>query len=180
MILLAAVLPAISDAAPAGRPGGSAQQQVTHNFDRSIPLPSGQSLRIEHRFGDITVRTHASRDVHVSAAIHVSASSQQDAETYANQIQIHIEPSASGVLVRTDYPEHADSWWGGRNTSMSVEYVVELPADAPLTVRNKFGKVNVAGLKAATDIDAEQGSVSVHDGKGTQLVRASFGSVELD
>src|SRR5258707_323088 len=113
-----ALMRPISAAEPAGVPAAGAQQQVTHNFDKSVQLPSGQSLRIEHRFGDITVRTHASRDVHVSAAIHVSASSQNDAETYANQIQIHIESSATGVLVRTDYPEHADSWWGGRNISM--------------------------------------------------------------
>src|SRR5579864_3130854 len=105
IFLLGAVRPAISAAAPAGVPAASAQQQVTHNFDRSIPLLAGQALRIEHKFGDITVRTHASRDVHVSAAIHVSASSQDDAENYAKQIQIHVESSASGVLVRTDYPE---------------------------------------------------------------------------
>src|ERR1019366_2143844 len=188
MILLAAVLPAISDAAPAGRPGGSAQQQVTHNFDRSIPLPSGQSLRIEHKFGDITVRTHVSRDVHVSAAIHVSAFSQQDAETYANQIQIHVESSPSGVLVRTDYPQQNDSWWSHKNFSVSVEYTIDMPQDAPLTVRNKFGKISVAGLKAATDINDEQGSVTVHDGFGTvsaanieraTTITSSNGSVRL-
>jgi hypothetical protein len=178
ILLLGLVRPAMSAAAGAGVPAG-AQQQVTHNFDRTAPLPSGQSVRIEHRFGDITVRTHASRDVHVYAAIHVSASSQQDAENYANQIKIQVESSSTGILVRTDYPEHNDSWWGGRNVSMSVEYTIDMPADAPLTIRNKFGKVSVAGLKAATDIDAEQGGVSVHDGHGTQLVRASFGSVEL-
>src|SRR5579863_7266334 len=166
IFLLGAVRPAIFAAEPAGVPVGSAQQQVTHNFDRSIPLPSGQSLRIEHKFGDIAVRTHASRDVHVSAAIHVSASSQDDAENYAKQIQIHIESSASGVLVRTDYPEQKDSgWWGHRNFSVSVEYTIEMPENAPLTVRNKFGKISVAGLKAATDIDDEQGSVSIHDGR---------------
>ena len=165
--------------ARAGDPAASAQQQVTHNFDRTIPLPSGQSLRIEHKLGDITVRTHASRDIHVSAAIHVSASSQQDAETFANQIQIHIESSPSGVLIRTDYPEQNDSWWGHNHPSSSVEYTIDMPADAPLTIRNKFGKVSVAGLKAATDVDAENGSISVHDGRGMQMLRATFGAIEL-
>ena len=135
-----------------------------------MPLPQGQSLRIEHKFGDITVRTHASRDIHISAAIHVSASSQQDAESYANQIQIHIESSSSGVLIRTDYPDQNDSWWGHiEHVSFSVEYTIDMPENAPLTIRNKFGKVSVAGLKAATDIDDEQGSVQLHDGRGTQL-----------
>src|SRR5579863_7937168 len=133
IFLLGAVRPASS--APSPAPAASAQQQVSHNFDRSIPLPAGQSLRIEHKFGDITVRTHASRDVHVSAAIHVSASSQEDAETYANQIQIHIESSSSGVLIRTDYPEQTDSWWGRHNVSFSVEYTIDMPEDAPLTIR---------------------------------------------
>jgi hypothetical protein len=181
IFLVAAARPAIgtTPGTPAPSPAGSAQQQVTHNFDRSIPLPSGQSLRIEHKLGDITVRTHASRDIHVSAAIHVSASSQQDAETFANQIQIHIESSPSGVLIRTDYPEQNDSWWGHNHPSSSVEYTIDMPADAPLTIRNKFGKVSVAGLKAATDVDAENGSISVHDGRGTQMLRASFGAIEL-
>ncbi len=86
----------------------------------------------------------------------------------------------SGVLVRTDYPDQNNSWWGHRNFSVSVEYTIEMPENAPLTIRNKFGKISVAGLKAATDIDDEQGSVSVHDGRGTQLLRASFGAIEAD
>src|SRR3984885_14992132 len=179
IILLAAARPAKCAAGPAGSPAGTAQLQVTHNFDRTLPLPPGQSLRIEHKFGDITVRTHSSRDIHISAAIHVSASSQQDAEAYANQIQIHVESSASGVLVRTDYPSENNSGWGHGAPSVSVEYTIDMPENAPLTIRNKFGGVSVAGLKAATDIDAENGSVSVHDGRGAQMLRASFGALEL-
>ncbi len=54
-----------------------------------------------------------------------------------------------------------------------------MPQDAPLTVRNSFGGVTVDGLKAATDIDDKNGSVAVHDGKGSQLLRNAFGSIEL-
>ena len=78
-------------AARAPQPNGP-QEEVKHSFDRTVPLPSGQSLRIEHRLGSITVRTHSSRDVHVLASIRVAAASHDDAENFANQIQIHIEP----------------------------------------------------------------------------------------
>lgn len=93
------------------------QQEVKHTFDKTVPLPSGQSLRIEHRLGSITVRTHSSSDVHVSANIRVAASSQEDAENFANQIQIRLESSTAGVLVRTEYPEQNNSFWNRRNIS---------------------------------------------------------------
>ena len=74
----AASVPVKATPAPE-RAASGREEVVSHNFDRTVPLPSGQSVRMEHKFGDITVRTHASRDVHIAATIRVSASSQQEA-----------------------------------------------------------------------------------------------------
>ncbi len=165
-------------AARAPQPNGP-QEEVKHSFDRRCLCRPANRCASSIRLGSITVRTHSSRDVHVLASIRVAAASHDDAENFANQIQIHVEPSSSGLLVRTDYPEQNNSWWNHRNISFSVEYEIEMPEDAPLTIRNSFGNVSVYGLKAATDIDNKQGTVTVHDGKGNQLLRDSFGAVEL-
>ena len=51
-----------------------ARDEYTRNFDKNVTLAAGQSVRVEHRMGNVNLRTHAGRDVQVHASILVSAS----------------------------------------------------------------------------------------------------------
>ena len=155
------------------------QEEVSRDFHKTVTLGAGQSVHIEHKFGEVRVHGDSGRDVKISATIRVQANSHDEAESFAQKIQIDVQQSGEGVRIKTIYPEQDSRWFHlGRNTSYSVNYDIGMPSDAPLNVRNSFGSTEASGIHASTDIDNSHGSVTMRD-VGAARVNNSFGSIEL-
>src|SRR6185369_11623324 len=118
-----------------------AQQEVTRDFQKTLPLNAGQSFRIENKFGEVRVHGESSREVKISATIRVQSRSREEAEASSQKIQIDVLQTGESVLVRTVFPDEGKWLNLGKGTSYSVNYDIALPADAPLFVRNSFGSV---------------------------------------
>ena len=131
---------------------------------------SGGRVSIDHGFGELTIRTHNSSQVQVRATIRSSD------EDIGKQIRIIANESPTGVSIRTDFPEirrHSG------HLSYSVDMTVTMPANAPLTAKNRFGSINARGLQASSTIENKQGSISFAEGRGTHSLNNAFGSIEV-
>jgi hypothetical protein len=159
--------------------GSPAQDEVTRNFEKSLTLAAGQSVHIEHKFGEVKVHGESGRDVRISATIRAQASSHDEAESFVQKIKIEVEQTSEGVRIKTVYPEEEKSWFHlSKRSSYSVNYDIAMPADAPLYVKNSFGSVTTTGIHAAADVDNSYGSITMHDA-GVARLNNSFGSIEL-
>ncbi len=156
-----------------------AREEYTRTFDRTVPMHAGERVFLEHRLGDIVVRTHPQSNVIVHAEIRVSGPDSNEAKTFADRIEILIEPSTSQVSIRTRYPERPSSFLGLHNISYFVRYDLTIPETAPLDVRNSFGAVSVTGLKADGDIITSHGDLEFRDGRGTQHLQNSFAAIRV-
>ncbi len=154
-----------------------AREEYTRTFDKSLSVQSGQKIWLEHKFGDIVIRTHTQQEVVVHADVRVSASDSDSAKQYAGRVEILVTPGAE-LSIRTRYPDTEKSF-GRRDVSFSVRYEVTVPETSPLTVRNSFGAVSVSGIKASSEIYNSHGEVRFRDGRGTQHIENSFASVNL-
>lgn len=155
------------------------QDEVSRDFQKTVTLGAGQSVHIEHKFGGVRVHGESGRDVKISATIHVQAGSHDEAQSFADKIQIDVEQTGEGLRIKTIYPEQENKWFHlGKNTSYSVNYDIAMPSDAPLNVRNSFGSTEASGIHGAADIDNSHGSISMRDA-GAARVNNSFGSIEL-
>jgi len=166
----------------AGKPtlAARAEEQVTRDFQKTVTLGAGQSVHIEHKFGEVRVHGESGRDVKISATIRVQASSKDEAESFSQKIQIDVQQSSEGVRIKTIYPPEENRWFHfSRHSSWSVSYDIAMPSDAPLTVRNSFGSIEAAGIRGAGDLENSHGSVTVHDAGAVRL-NNSFGSIELN
>src|SRR5712692_7203606 len=107
------------------------------------------------------------------------ASSHEEAESFAQKIQIEVQQTGEGVRVRTVYPDEERRWFHlSKRSSYSVNYDIAMPADAPLNVRNSFGSVDISRVHAPSDIENSHGSINVRD-VGAVRLSNSFGSIEL-
>jgi hypothetical protein len=173
-----AVLALVTLAFPAPGFAARGQQEVTKDFQKTLPLPSGQSFRIENKFGEVRLHGESGREVKISATIRVQADSHDQAQSFADKIRIDVEQSSAGVQVRTNYPEDIRNWFGRRNASYSVDYEIAVPAEAPAFVKNSFGNITASGLRARSEFDNSHGSLNVRD-VGPSRLNNSFGSIEL-
>ena len=139
-------------------------------FGKDLPFRGGR-VTVDHAFGQLVVRTHAGNDVQVRATIRSSD------EEIGKQIRIVTSSEGGGVSVRTEYPEIRARF---NHLSYSVEMSVVIPANAPITARNRFGNIDVRGLQAASTIENKQGSIKFHDGRGAQTIGNQFGAVEVE
>ncbi len=174
--LLSAMLLFTAKPVPAAN---SAQDQVSRDFQQTVTLGAGQSVRVEHKFGDVRLHGEAGREVKISATIRAQASSHQEAESFAQKIKIEVQQTGEGVRIKTIYPEEEKKWFhSSKNSSWSVSYDIAMPSDAPITVRNSFGSVEVAGLHGAADVENGYGMLTVRDA-GPGRWNNAFGSIEL-
>jgi DUF4097 and DUF4098 domain-containing protein YvlB len=157
----------------------SAREEYSRAFDKTVPWSAGARLYVEHSMGDITVHTHPEAQVVIHADIHVSASSTEQAKEFADRVEISVEPSASELGIRTHYPEHGGSFHFGHNISYYVRYDITIPETAPLQIRNSFGKVSVAGVKANCGVLTSHGDLEFRDGRGAQRLEDSFANVRV-
>ena len=164
--------------APSLRAANPGQEQVTRDFQKTLSLPAGQSFRIENKFGEVRIHGDAGREVKISATIRAQADSREQAQSFADKVQIDVQQTAQGVEVRTNYPETTRNWFGRKNASYSVDYDIAIPADAPLSVKNSFGGVDATGVRGKSEFDNSHGSLNVRDSGATRLSN-SFGSIEL-
>jgi len=167
--LLTCVLPAVA----------RYQQEVTRNFDRTVALPAGHQLQIESKFGEVKVRGTSQRDVVIHAVIRTAAGSPAESQELANKVRIEVDQTASGVSIRTVYPERSNGWFDFKNSSYSVNFDITYPESAPLEIRNEFGEVRVSECKGGSRIVNGHGALIVHNGRGNQNLENSFGAVEV-
>jgi hypothetical protein len=158
---------------------GFARDEYTRTFDKTLVLRSGQRVSLEHKLGDIVIRTHPQQDLVIHADINVSASDANQAKQFADRLEILVEPSASEVSIRTRYPQTPNSFFG-HNVSYCVRYQITIPETAPLQVRNSFGAVSVTGVKASSDITTSHGTLEFRDGRGAQRLENSFASIKVE
>src|ERR1700680_1927590 len=156
--LLSAMLLFSAEPMPAAN---SAQEQVSRDFHQTVTLGAGQSVRVEHKFGSVKLHGESGRDVKISATIRAQASSHEEAESFAQKIKIEVQQTGEGVRIKTIYPEEEKKWFhSSKNSSWSVSYDIGMPSDAPITVRNSFGSVDVAGIHGAADVENGYGMVT--------------------
>lgn len=176
ILLSAAVL--LVFAAARTRAASPGQEQVTRDFQKTLSLGAGQSFRIENKFGEVRIHGESSRELKISATIRAQADSREQAQSFADKVQIEVQQTAQGVEVRTHYPEDNRNWFGRKNASYSVDYEIAMPSDAPLFVKNSFGSVNATGVRSKSEFDNSHGSLNVRD-TGAARLSNSFGSIEL-
>jgi hypothetical protein len=168
----------LSPAKPA-RAASSGQEQVTRDFQQTLTLGAGQAVRIEHKFGSVKLHGESGREVKISATIRAQASSHEEAESFAQKVKIEVQQMGDGVHIKTIYPDEEKTWFHiSKKSSWSVSYDIGMPSDAPITVRNSFGSVEVAGVRGAADIENGYGTLTVRDAGAGRWVNA-FGSIEL-
>ena len=156
-----------------------AREEYTRTFDKTLTLQSGQRVFVENKFGDVTIRAHAQPDIVIHALIHVSANDMNQAKSYADRVEILIEPASSEISIRTRYPDTKAGLFNFHNVSYSVRYDIAMPEVAPLELRNAFGAVMVTGVKASCQITNSHGDLEFRDGHGTHRLENSFASVRV-
>jgi hypothetical protein len=152
---------------------GFAREEGKRDFAKTIPVTPGRLIRIDHAMGRLSVKTHNQKEMRVSAVIRCSAPTTNEVNDCLNRVQVSVQESGGGAVVRTEYPNNT------RNISYAVDMDVTMPDSSPLDLRNRFGSTDVSSLNAPATIVSSNGNVTFLAGHGKHRIENSFGSTEV-
>lgn len=151
--------------------GGDRVHETARN---SMAAAGIRSISIENVAGPITVRASNTDRINIETT--------KSANDTAAISSTHVDIARNGdeLTVQTRYEQ--DGWFSHHNGA-SVSYIVTLPANVDLDVRNVSGSVSSAGSSADVSIDEVSGSVTASVGRvaGTRRIRINSvsGSIEV-
>jgi DUF4097 and DUF4098 domain-containing protein YvlB len=129
------------------------------------PAPS---VTISNLRGQVTVRSWDKQSVRAACTV------------ASPKVEVDAEPMpAEGPAERVQFSTHLlDSAAVG--DEVAADYVVDVPAGTNLEVRNRQGRIQVAGLSGETWVETVGGSITVADASGHLDVHSLGGDVEID
>jgi DUF4097 and DUF4098 domain-containing protein YvlB len=144
-----------------GRNRGAEQ---TDRVSRRIKLSPNGSVSVTNISGDITVTAGSGDEVSIEAVKRAHRGQLGD-------VSIDINEAPSRVDVRTNYV--------GRNSDVSVDYTIAVPASASVEVHSVSGDVKVTGAKGLVRIESVSGNITAAGTPRLERAKSVSGDVTL-
>lgn len=137
----------------------------------SAALAPGSSLSARTSDGSIRIEGAATDECRLTATIVARAETEERAQELAEQIDVRLEPSASGLAVVIDKPTL-------RNARYGVSLAGTVPTPTSLTLVTSDGSVHLANIEGAVDAKTSDGSIRADGIKGDTKLKTSDGSID--
>jgi DUF4097 and DUF4098 domain-containing protein YvlB len=141
-------------------------EAYTQNFDKTIPLGEGGTLRVENVNGVVDVRAWDRSDVEI-LAVKSTARNAEDLD----RVNIQVENGPGWIHVVTQYPQD-------QGVDVAVDYVVNVPRRVLLqSIATVNGDVRVTDVDGSGSLQTVNGSVEVFDCAGNFSAHVTNGNI---
>jgi len=136
----------------------------------TVPLAVGRLDVHPDVNGGVRIERGSGGTYSITACIAASAPNFADAQAAADSVRLEID----GSRVRTTAPD--GNWLHNWN----VQFVIEAPAGADMSVETRNGPVALDDVSGHFDVRAQNGPISVHGGQGEVDVETQNGPVSIE
>jgi DUF4097 and DUF4098 domain-containing protein YvlB len=148
---------------------------ITARHEREVelaaPLAAGSSFSAETGDGSIKIRGVETGECAVLAKIVAHAGTEEQAQELAQQIEVRLEPSGTGLKVVIDRPRTV------RNAWYAVSLDVQVPVETRLVLETDDGSVHVTNITGDLEARTSDGSIEAETIKGDVRLRTADGGI---
>jgi len=155
----------------------AARDTYEEKFDRTEALDRNGRVSLENISGTIEVRSWDKAEVRIDALKVSKASSRDQAKENAGLVRIEVVKEGGVLRIETKYPERR---FRGNNLSVSVNYVLTIPDQASLRVKNVSGDIDVQKIGGDLDIDEVSGGVRIAGAAKTVDCKTVSGGIDCE
>lgn len=149
------------------------QYWATRDFDKTIETQGQVNVTVETYNGSIEVTPSETQELQIHAVVKSYAESQSEADSRLDSLMPQIEQGGESIKIKAE--KHSN----GMFNMDSVNFVLKVPANYPLTLKSSNGRVASTGARAAIEIKTSNGAVSVKNATGKFNVETSNGAIEI-
>ncbi|HYH15566.1 MAG TPA: hypothetical protein VD794_10110 [Flavisolibacter sp.] len=130
------------------------------DFTQSYTVSGDDRLSLSNQFGKIEIKTWAKNEVKVDVHIATSSTVKEANDERFENIEIKHGKTGSTVYFTTEMDgKKKTEYKGSQSNTIDIDYVVYMPANTALTVKNKFGKTTIPDITGRTNIEQEFGEL---------------------
>ena len=120
--------------------------------------------------GGVTIEGGGGSEYSITACVSAGAPNVADAQAIADGVQLRFD----GNRVSATEPQ------GTRNGNWNVQFVIETPRNADVSVVTHNGPIGLSGVSGRFDVRAQNGPISVHASQGDIDVETQNGPISIE
>lgn len=159
--------------------------EKSKQISKSYPLGGGDNVSLNNQFGELKIQTWNKNEIKVDISIVAKAESDEAAQAILDNIYVEDGKSGNTVSFRTRMRNDKGNWNKGnkkgyKETSMSINYVVYMPATTALNANNQFGPMIVPDMKGPVTLIEKFGTLTAGSLSQIREVNVEFGEAWID
>jgi DUF4097 and DUF4098 domain-containing protein YvlB len=146
--------------------------EVTETFSRTLRLGRNGTFDLQNVTGDVVITGGRGDDVRIEAIKRSRHRQQAQARAALAQIRIDIVERGGNIELRTEQPRRRALW-------AAVDYVVNVPNGANVTIGTVSGNVRISNVAGELRASAADGNVTASGVRRIRTISTVRGDVEV-
>ena len=155
--------------------GQATLQVATKNIEKTLPYKAGYELNIEGEKADVVVQAGNGNVVKVSVEITSKNPDMTIAKQDLEQVVFDAEVQGKRVLLRNFIKPYQNG--KKPESSIKTKYLIIVPSDCAVQLKNSFGKTNVSNLYNFLQMYTEFSQVGLNNIRGKIRIDSKFGDI---
>ena len=148
-----------------------ATERYSESLEKVIDGEGLARLSAQTTNGTVTVRATSQPVVTVRITKEVRAATQQEAQAFAEKVQVNVVRSGNTVSVTRTHPRPP----GG--IQVSVSYDIDLPGDTDLDLLTTNGGVGITAVTGRIEASTTNGGIDLRSTRGPVIARTTNGNI---
>ncbi|MDR1203123.1 MAG: DUF4097 domain-containing protein [Tannerellaceae bacterium] len=168
-------------------------------FNQTFKVDANGQLRIENRYGNITITHWDKNEVAIQVIVESKARSESEAQKGLDRVSIELRQSGNTVYGLTSFKSQNGWNNSGDGNRINIDYHISMPAKFAANLSQKYGNINLpeknegeytmevkygniaaGSFTAPLRIDAGYSNIKLEDVKSLQLDVAYCGNVTIN
>ncbi|MEL7146897.1 MAG: hypothetical protein AAFO69_11045, partial [Bacteroidota bacterium] len=170
---------------------GKDDTRLTKNITKSFAVNDNVEVDITNKYGKVVVNAWDKDSVKISVDIIAYGKNDDAVDKLIKKVAIDFMHSANYVSAETEMNKRGGSFGSLlsniegysksilNNNKLTVNYTIQVPANAVLDLENKFGDIFLGDTFKDADIELSNGDLKARELIGESSIRISFGNAKI-
>ncbi|RIV27562.1 hypothetical protein DYU11_04455 [Fibrisoma montanum] len=142
-------------------------------------------LVVDNQFGQVSVELWNRNEIKVQITITANANTEDKVAEYLSTVTIDEKRAGDQIVLRTNIQKRNDTWTreekdAEKKSNVRIDYVISMPRQNPLTVKNKFGNTNIPMFRAPLKIESKFGNFYASELSNPDTdIKVEFGTASI-
>ncbi len=162
---------------------------MSKTYDKSFALTNDMEVSIVNKYGDIQIINWDIDSVRIQVKIDINSTKENKAQKLFEAININFKNNLFYTVAETELLGKNSLWTDitdktkqifNTKTTSRIDYIVHIPQNTPLVLKNKYGSIYMGDYAGELDIEVSNGDLKAHDILGKTKLNINFGDLYIN